>query len=49
MEIISYISSSDWFTHYLFVPTMGIPFTLWLMLLITGSWLAILILKKMIW
>jgi len=49
MEIISYISASDWFTHYLLNNALWVPFELWL--LIIGSWISFiyLVLKKIIW
>lgn len=49
MEIISYISSSDWFTHYILNNALGIPFELWILLI--GSWISFvyLVLKKIIW
>ena len=49
MEIISYISSSDWFTHYIFNPTMGIPFILWVILVGGAISFVYLVLKKIIW
>ncbi len=49
MEIISYISSTDWFTHYILNNALWVPFEL--RVLIIGSWISFiyLVLKKIIW
>lgn len=48
MEIIEYIAT-DWFTHYLFVPTNGMPFLLWLFMVSAVIIAIYLIFKKIIW
>lgn len=49
MEIVSYISSVDWFTHYILTNALWVPFEL--RLLIIGAWISFifLVLKKIIW
>lgn len=49
MEIIEYVSMSDWFTHYIINNAFGVPFEL--RVLIIGAWISFiyLVLKKLIW
>ena len=49
MEIIAYISSTDWFTHYILSPTLGVPFLLWIILVGWSISFVYLVLKKIIW
>lgn len=49
MEIISYISSSDWFTHYVLNNALGVPFELWILIIWSSISFIYLVLKKIIW
>ena len=48
MEIIDYVWS-DWFVHHIITNSWGVPFELYLLLIIWCAWLIYLILKKIIW
>lgn len=49
MEIISYISVSDWYTHYILNNSLWVPFEFWLILVWSAISLIYLVLKKLIW
>lgn len=49
MEIISYVSLSDWFTHYVINNALWVPFELWIVLVWTAISFLYLVLKKIIW
>ena len=49
MEIISYISTSDWYTHYILNNSLGVPFEFRLILVCSCIWIIYLVLKKLIW
>ena len=49
MEIISYISSTDGFTHYIINNALGVPFELWVLLIGSAISFLYLVLKKIIW
>lgn len=49
MEIISYISTTDWFTHYILNNALWVPFELRLLIIWTGISFIYLVLKKIIW
>jgi len=49
MEIISYISSTDWFTHYLINNALWVPFELRVLLIGVSISFIYLVLKKIIW
>lgn len=49
MEIISYISSTDWFVHYVINNALGVPFELWILIIGSSISFIYLFLKKIIW
>ena len=48
MEILQYIGS-DWFTHYIFNNSLGIPFTFYVILIGASISIIHLLLKKILW
>lgn len=49
MEIISYISTSDWYVHYVLNNALWIPFEFWIILVWGVISLIYLVLKKLVW
>lgn len=49
MEVISYISTTDGFTHYILNNALWVPFELWILLIWSCICFIYLVLKKIIW
>lgn len=49
MEIISYISTTDWFTHYIINNSLWVPFELRLLIIWVSISFIYIVLKKIIW
>ena len=48
MEVIDYIGS-DWFVHHILSNSLGIPFELYVLMILSAFGLIYLVFKKLIW
>ena len=48
MEVIDYVWS-DWFVHHILSNSLGIPFELYFLMILSAFGLIYLVLKKIIW